>query len=640
MGRPRLPVYALCVRSTCALALALTLAACDGVGVCADTDRDGYGPGCLAGEDCDPDNAARNLDCASIPPPDCEADPYATGCPCLAGAMTDCLGERAGVGPCRAGRTECVNGFWGLCEGGVGPTYELCDGVDQDCDGVVDDGVTSPCGGCTPGCLGGVWGEGPEPFEPTEELELTRFGELTLARTAQTSGAVWVANSAEGTLSRIDVETAVETARYATGGTEPSRVAVDHAGDAWVVNREFGGVSSVAKIAGEPERCTDADGDGLETSSGPGDVLGLADECVLLHVPVGASGEVARAMAIDGDRGLDAISGGDAWIGLHDGEAVVELDGLTGEERTRIETPGFAPYAASFDPWGTLWMISRDGHLARIDPRTSEVEILEVPLPCYLLYGIAIDAEGRILMTGFSCDRLIAYDPALDLWTSRGAPASPRGAVYDPTNDRFWVAHTAASASEVALEPLRVRRTLSAADGDVTPVETIGIAVDALDRVWTASSRGGAGGMGVATRIDPAEGAVTAQVTVGAAPHVQGDLAGARVRLGRVPRGSVSHVFEGCGPEVETRWLRVHVDAQLGSNGRVTLEARHAASASELRAASFVRLGTLPEEPAPYPLELPAGGVVELRLTLEVDGVAGAPRVRRVGLEWACPGPD
>ncbi|MCZ7683542.1 MAG: hypothetical protein M5U28_34075 [Sandaracinaceae bacterium] len=72
----------------------------------------------------------------------------------------------------------------------------------------------------------------------------------------------------------------------------------------------------------------------------------------------------------------------------------------------------------------------------------------------------------------------------------------------------------------------------------------------------------------------------------------------------------------------------------------MTLEARHAASASELRAASFVRLGTLPEEPAPYPLELPAGGVVELRLTLEVDGVAGAPRVRRVGLEWACPGPD
>lgn len=118
------------------VALAVALVACDGAVACEDTDLDGYGPGCAAGDDCDPDNAARNVDCASIPPPDCAADPTATGCPCLPGAIASCLDERHGIGVCRAGRTQCVNRFWGACEGGVGPTSELCDGIDQDCDGI------------------------------------------------------------------------------------------------------------------------------------------------------------------------------------------------------------------------------------------------------------------------------------------------------------------------------------------------------------------------------------------------------------------------------------------------------------------------------------------------------------------------
>lgn len=623
------------IRMAALVALAL---GCGPEPSCIDTDLDGYGPGCAAGDDCDPNNPARNVDCTRIPPPDCEADPTAPGCPCLPATVVDCLTERAQVGICRAGRATCVNGHFGLCEGGVGPTREHCDGLDQDCDGRVDEGVTSPCGGCNKACTGGVWGEGAAPFEPTDELTLTRFGELTLRSTEKRFAVVWAANSADGTLSRIDAEQAVETARYRTGGGEPSRVAVDHAGDAWVVNRELDGAApSVRKVAGELARCVDRNGDGeIQTSTGPDDVR-ESDECVLLHVEVGERGAVARAIAIDGDRGLDGISGGDAWIGLHDAEAVVEIDGWSGELKTRLETPGFRPYAASFDPWGTLWMISRDGLLARIEPRSGQVDILEVPLPCYLLYGIAIDEEGRILMTGFSCDELIGYDPELDRWTHREAPRSPRGVVWG--EGAFWVAHTAGELSEVALDPLRVRRTLPLSSEAMSPFETIGAAFDAHGQVWTVSSQGGPDGVGLATRVDPVRGEVTAQVPIGRAPHVQGDLAGSRVRRSLVSRGSTSHVFRGCGEEVPTEWRNLHVFATPGSNGRVTLEVRHAAQESELEAVPFVRLGSIPEEPAPYSLELPRGGAVEVRLTLEAEGAAGAPRVRRVGLEWRCPGP-
>jgi streptogramin lyase len=607
---------------------------------CVDTDLDGYGPGCEAGDDCDPNDPGRNLDCDTVPAPDCATDPTATGCPCLTNAVARCLEDFAGIGACRAGRTRCVNGHWGLCEGGVEPRFERCDGVDQDCDGLVDEGVMSPCGGCNPSCAGGVWGDTSEAFEAGDGLELTRLGELTLSRVERTFPTVWVANSAEGTLSRIDAASAVETARYTTGGAEPSRIAVDRAGDAWVVNRAFGAVSSVTKVAGELGRCVDRDGDGLETSDGPSDVLDLADECLLLHLPIAEVGSVARAIAIDGDRGLDGISGGDAWVGLHDAEAIVELEGRTGEVLRRIETPGFAPYAATFDRWGTLWMISRDGHLASIDPRSSQVTIREVPLPCYLLYGLAADRDGRLLMTGFSCDRLASYDPEVDRWETREAPASPRAAAYDASRDRFWVAHTAASLSEVGLGPLRVLRELSLDGGGVMPLESIGVAVDALGQIWTVSSQGGPGGTGVATRVDPELGEVSAQVPVGAAPHLQGDLTGSEVRFSVVPRASTSHVFAGCGADVATRWANVHVDALLGSAGRVVVEVRHASDSSALEREPFALLGAAPDAPSPYALSLPMGGVVEVRITLEASSDIGAPRVRRVGLEWACPGPD
>ncbi len=56
------------------------------------------------------------------------------------------------VPPCSRGVTACVNGAL-VCQGGVGPRPETCDGVDNNCDGVVDnpplaDAPTSEMNGC------------------------------------------------------------------------------------------------------------------------------------------------------------------------------------------------------------------------------------------------------------------------------------------------------------------------------------------------------------------------------------------------------------------------------------------------------------------------------------------------------------
>lgn len=47
----------------------------------------------------------------------------------------------AGVGICHTGTQTCANGEYGACVGEVGPALEVCDGLDNDCDGANNEGL-------------------------------------------------------------------------------------------------------------------------------------------------------------------------------------------------------------------------------------------------------------------------------------------------------------------------------------------------------------------------------------------------------------------------------------------------------------------------------------------------------------------
>jgi hypothetical protein len=70
---------------------------------------------------------------------------------CVGGERRACFTvarEKRGIGGCTDGFESCIGGAWSACKGEIGPAPESCNGVDDDCDGRTDEELDAPmtCG--------------------------------------------------------------------------------------------------------------------------------------------------------------------------------------------------------------------------------------------------------------------------------------------------------------------------------------------------------------------------------------------------------------------------------------------------------------------------------------------------------------
>ena len=499
-------------------------------------------------------------------------------------------------------------------------------------------------------------------------------GELILDSAQINTHVIWIANTQQGSVSRVDTRTFAEEGRYQTtplgltASADPSRTTVNLFSDVYVGNRAH---KSVTKISVLGDRCPDRNGDGVvTTSTGPSDIKPWTgdvpnDECILWHTQLPADAGIIRAMAAQEVVGLDGALSSYVWVGGWNGW-VYKLDGQTGEILFHTESP-VPPYGFALDAEGNLWISTlSEKDLGRLDTTRCTDEASCGAMTCTNADGVAGDAcvKQRITRTdggggfyGITVDRFqnvwlggstpTRYDPSA-AWGARwtavrlGGASAPGYAMGVAATKTFAFLATGSSIVEVPLNDPTQGVNLPGAPA-------YGIAVDFDGKVWgipraetvTVITPGNALG-DVAVEPNPPTGFVL--------PYTYSDMTGSQARLATTPRGYYRTNFVGCaGDGAETAWGELRFVADTPAGTSVVFRARTAASEGALASAEWVIVASLPGDASPADLgaALTGAGIshgphleIEIQLVTErfEDDASISPTVSSVAVTHSCDG--
>ncbi len=386
---------------------------------------------------------------------------------------------------------------------------------------------------------------------------------------------IWIANSVEGTVSKIDTKTGVEVGRYLVSpepDADPSRTSVNLRADVVIADRAGG----LTMIAADPERCVDSNGEpGIQTSTGPDDVRAWGtDDCVVWRValpdggaPLTNDGKPTIQVNYAGPRpvawesALDGLGCPNAnprvWVGWYeyalDTAHFARLDGATGAFLDEVEVPDWLndefpdeygrPYGGAVNAQGDFWAIgwnfigSNRGPLVRIDGDDLSVTRVELPDPPgggkLYPYGMALDRYGNPWLAGEQT--IYGYKPGADTWTTFEIPEGRMRGLMGDSEGNAWIAlnnkppeHNNApglvKADTISGEVLEAELALPDA------IRPVGVSIDHEGFVWVVDQDGDR-----AYKVDPVshEVALTAEGLNG--PYTYSDMTGAMLGLVTLP---------------------------------------------------------------------------------------------------------
>jgi hypothetical protein len=346
---------------------------------------------------------------------------------------------------------------------------------------------------------------------------------------------LWVANSNQGTVSKINTQTMEEEARYLTrpdGNGNPSRTSVTLDGDMVVANRN-GGVTMIRARASD---CLDPN----NTSSGPNDIRPWPDGCVEWYTPSNYTSQRPVAWT-QGTLNQQTCLHDDAFVwtsgttaGVAKSVEVVLLDGATGAVEQTVPIPEipngayeFGLYGAAVDGAGNMWASQLDvGYLVNV--RLDDFTYDYWPVP-EVAYGMTVDHLGRAWICNAKVSR---FDPETEMWTVGAGEPGPGGAgCMEDAEGRMWVAGYSIVAIDVETMEMIDQFPMPVINNNPDTGYGRGISIDHQGYVWSPSHWSNA-----AYRLDPDTGEFTS-VTGLVFPYTYSDMTGFALSNAGVPAG-------------------------------------------------------------------------------------------------------
>ncbi len=367
--------------------------------------------------------------------------------------------------------------------------------------------------------------------------------QLQLSKTSTTLPFIWVPNSDEGTISKINTTTGVELGRYRVGPTnaDPSRTTVDLQGNCWVGNR---GIGTVVKVGlSENGQCVDRNNNGkIDTSTNGTAMAWGADECVLFEVVLADNGVTnvpakgSPSYNSSGPRGVAIDANNNVWASTYSSPRLYYIDGKTGKILDTVNTSSksHTSYGLVVDKAGKVWSSGSDTkNVLRYNPQ--DRSIITIPTR-HLVYGLGLDKNNHLFAAGLTYNRITRINTQTEKIELDGVSVgrSPRSIAV--TNDgTVWVTNYGYGSITRLTNDLQSPIIIQSSG------ELAGVAVDSNGKVWGVDYHSRL------IRVDPATNKVDKEIKVPGYHYSYSDMTGIVARTMTTQIGTWTVVFDSNG---------------------------------------------------------------------------------------------